>query len=96
MKHPQGKSKTLKQLYGKIIVEAPRFVSIFTRVSVWPQIQLCDLTGLRAKYVCPRTNLRYHSAEVYERIRNMPTDTAHILGGIRALGHDRGGAFGRR
>lgn len=82
------KNKTLKQLYGRLVVESPLFISLFTRISTKPQIQLCDITGLQAHYLCPRTGLQYHSAEVYERIREMTTDTAQLIGKVRTLGKD--------
>lgn len=88
MKNTKAKSKTLKQLYSQLQIESPMFVSLFTRVSVRPQIKLCDLTGLEARYVCPRTGLQYHSIEVYEKIREMPTETAQIFGNVRTLGRN--------
>lgn len=84
----EKKNKTLKQLQSKISAEYPLYASLFTRISVKPQIQLCDITGLPAKYVCPRTGLQYNSKKVYARIREMPTDSAHTLGSIRQLGKD--------
>lgn len=94
-KEAKGKNKTLKQMYAKLAVESPFFVSLFTRVSVRPQLQLCDITGLKAYYVCPRTGLQYHSAEVYERIRELPIDSAQYIGRVRTLGKDLS-PFGRR
>ncbi|KAI5187385.1 INO80 complex subunit C [Nematocida homosporus] len=82
------KSKTLKQVYNRLLVESPLFVSLFTRVSNRPTPELCDLTGLAAHYRCPRTGLQYHSAEVYERIREMSTDTAQRIGKLRHLGKE--------
>ncbi|OAG29531.1 INO8 complex subunit C [Nematocida displodere] len=91
----KSKNKTLKQSYNKLLVESPLFISMFTRVSTRPTLKLCDLVGLEAHYLCPRTGLQYHSVEVYERIREMSTDTAHMVGRIRTLGVDSN-SFGRK
>ncbi|PLW09785.1 hypothetical protein PCANC_19445 [Puccinia coronata f. sp. avenae] len=45
-----------------IIIEAPP--------SVIPPKKYCDITGLEAPYLDPKTRLRYHNAEVYELIRS--------------------------
>jgi YL1 nuclear protein C-terminal domain len=82
------KYKTLRQAYSQLLVESPQFVSLFTRVGVEPQISLCDLTGLQARYVCPRTHLLYHGPEVYTKIRDMSMDTALAHAKIRALGKE--------
>ncbi|KAI7956435.1 hypothetical protein MJO28_003530 [Puccinia striiformis f. sp. tritici] len=44
-----------------LVIEAPP--------SVIPPKKYCDITGLEAPYVDPKTRLRYHNAEVYELIR---------------------------
>ncbi|KAI5192816.1 INO80 complex subunit C [Nematocida minor] len=84
----EKKNKTLKQLQTRIAAEYPSYASLFTRVSVEPQLQLCDITGLPAKYVCPRTGLQYSSSKVYSKIREIPTEHAQILGSIRQLGKE--------
>lgn len=82
------KNRTLKQLQGRIASESPLYASLFTKVSVQPQLQLCDITGLPAKYICPRTGLQYNSSKVYAKIREMPTESAQILGSIRQIGKE--------
>ncbi|EIJ89550.1 INO80 complex subunit C [Nematocida parisii] len=82
------KNKTLKQLHARISSESPLYIALFNRVSVKPQLQLCDITGLHAKYVCPKTGLQYSSCQVYERLREMPTENAQILGSIRQMGKE--------
>ncbi|MBW0469453.1 hypothetical protein O181_009168 [Austropuccinia psidii MF-1] len=44
-----------------IVIEAPP--------SLIPPKKYCDITGLEAPYVDPKTRLRYHNAEVYELIK---------------------------
>ncbi|KAA1091666.1 chromatin-remodeling complex subunit ies6 [Puccinia graminis f. sp. tritici] len=44
-----------------MIIEAPP--------SVIPPKKYCDITGLEAPYIDPKSRLRYHNAEVYELIR---------------------------
>lgn len=84
----EKKNKTLKQLSSRIAVEYPMYYSLFSRISIKPQIKLCDITGLPAKYICPRTGLQYCNSKIYSRIREMPTDTAQIIGGIRQIGKE--------
>ncbi|CDR41038.1 RHTO0S05e11056g2_1 [Rhodotorula toruloides] len=45
-------------------------VSIEATPSLMPQKRYCDITGLEAKYVDPRTLLRYHSPSIFELIRS--------------------------
>ncbi|KAI5161568.1 INO80 complex subunit C [Nematocida ausubeli] len=82
------KNKTLKQLQARIASESPLYTALFNRVSVKPQLQLCDITGLPAKYVCPKTGLQYNSCKVYKKIREMPTEAAQTLGSVRQLGKE--------
>ncbi|BGP24674.1 nucleus protein [Rhodotorula toruloides] len=51
-------------------VEVVSFVSIEAPPSLMPQKRYCDITGLEAKYVDPRTLLRYHSPSIFELIRS--------------------------
>lgn len=80
------KYKTLRQACSQLTIESPGFVSLFTRISTEPQIGLCDITGMKFHYVCPRTGIQFHSVEVYSKLREMSMDTALVYAKIRALG----------
>ncbi|KAH9386984.1 INO80 complex subunit C [Nematocida major] len=84
----ERKSKTLKQLQARIAAESPLYTALFNKVSIQPQLQLCDITGLPAKYVCPRTGLRYSSCKVYARLREVTTEVAQSMGSLRQVGKE--------
>ncbi|KAJ2615637.1 Co-chaperone [Coemansia sp. RSA 1365] len=81
-KNPEYKSsrrwKNLKQLIAQEQaasdwpVDFPAYWAIDAPPSLLPQKKYCDITGLSAKYTDPKTNVRYHSAEVYQVIRTLP------------------------
>ncbi|KAJ1724525.1 chromatin-remodeling complex subunit ies6 [Coemansia erecta] len=56
-------------------VDFPTYWNIDAPPSLVPQKKYCDLTGLPAKYTDPKTNVRYHSAEVYQLIKTLPQGT---------------------
>ncbi|KAJ2007693.1 chromatin-remodeling complex subunit ies6 [Coemansia thaxteri] len=53
-------------------VAFPTYWSIDAPPSLIPQKKYCDVTGLPAKYTDPKTNVRYHSAEVYQIVKSLP------------------------
>lgn len=48
------------------------YTNIESAPSLAPQRKYCDVTGLRGNYQDPKTRLRYHNAEVFGLIRNLP------------------------
>lgn len=58
----------------------PTYATIDAPPSVYPSKRFCDLTGVEAKYVDPKTKLRYASADQYAVIRSLPDDVvqAHL------------------
>ncbi|KAJ2857370.1 chromatin-remodeling complex subunit ies6 [Coemansia erecta] len=52
-------------------VDFPTHWNIDAAPSLMPQKKHCDLTGLPARYTDPKTNIRYHSAEVYQLIKTL-------------------------
>ncbi|KAI9591196.1 hypothetical protein BDF19DRAFT_389679, partial [Syncephalis fuscata] len=51
--------------------------------SLKPRKKYCDITGLEAKYTEPKTNLRYHSAQVYELIQELTPHRVQELLSLR-------------
>ncbi|RKP22423.1 hypothetical protein SYNPS1DRAFT_20087, partial [Syncephalis pseudoplumigaleata] len=51
--------------------------------SIMPRKKYCDITGLEAKYTEPKTNLRYHSAQIYELIQELPPHRVQELLALR-------------
>lgn len=54
--------------------------------SILPQKKYCDVTGLEAKYVDPRSMLRYHNAEVYETIKTFQPSVIQTYLSLRGSG----------
>lgn len=48
------------------------YTNIESAPSLAPQRKYCDVTGLKGNYQDPKTRLRYHNAEVFGLIRNLP------------------------
>ncbi|EEB07220.1 Ino80 complex subunit Ies6 [Schizosaccharomyces japonicus yFS275] len=48
------------------------YVSIEAPPSFIPQKKFCDITGLLAPYTDPKTGLRYHNAEIYSILQELP------------------------
>lgn len=82
----KNKWKTLKQAHSQLLLESPAFVALFTRISIEPQLKLCDITGMKGRYVCPRTRVQFHNADVYTKLREMSMDAALTYAGIRTIG----------
>ncbi|KAK4051097.1 chromatin-remodeling complex subunit ies6 [Microbotryomycetes sp. JL221] len=45
------------------------FMTVDAAPSVIPPKKYCDITGLEAHYVDPKSNLRYHNSEIYQLIK---------------------------
>ena len=46
--------------------------SITAPPSMLPAKKYCDMTGLEARYTCPRTRMRYCNKAVYQAIQDLP------------------------
>ncbi|KAI7834251.1 YL1 nuclear protein C-terminal domain-containing protein [Kickxella alabastrina] len=57
---------------GRWPVDFPTYWLVDAVPSLKPQKKYCDITGLPAKYVDPKTNVRYCSAEVYRVVKSLP------------------------
>ncbi|KAH9812095.1 YL1 nuclear protein C-terminal domain-containing protein [Melampsora americana] len=51
--------------------------------SVIPLKKYCDITGLEAPYVDPKSSLRYHNVEVYELIKSFGPGVDQIYLSLR-------------
>mmetsp|Transcript_46198 Transcript_46198/g.75378 ORF Transcript_46198/g.75378 Transcript_46198/m.75378 type:complete len:183 (+) Transcript_46198:142-690(+) len=80
--------KALKQIvaaenYEAVPPNIPTYVNIEAPPSLFPAKRYCDVTGFPAKYTDPKTKLRYASASLFSRIRNMPDETVQTFLEIR-------------
>jgi len=48
------------------------YTNIESAPSLAPQRRYCDITGLSAPYVDPKTRIRYHNREIFGAIRSLP------------------------
>ncbi|KAI8800417.1 ino eighty subunit 6, partial [Cladochytrium replicatum] len=78
------KLKNLKQisLAERANAEALRW-SIEAPPSVLPSKRYCDITGLVAPYVDPKSGLRYHNADIYRFIKLLPAHSVQSYLGLR-------------
>ncbi|KAJ2503418.1 Co-chaperone [Coemansia sp. RSA 1972] len=64
-------------------VDFPAYWAIDAPPSLLPQKKYCDITGLPALYTDPKTNVRYHSAEVYRVVRTLPPGSEQLYLAVR-------------
>ncbi|KAM7206868.1 YL1 nuclear protein C-terminal domain containing protein [Naviculisporaceae sp. PSN 640] len=59
---------------GAVVSSAPiaTYTNIESAPSLAPQKHYCDVTGLPAPYLDPKTRMRYHNREVFATIRSLP------------------------
>ncbi|KAH8889838.1 hypothetical protein GQ53DRAFT_722891 [Thozetella sp. PMI_491] len=59
---------------GSVGATAPTatYTNIESAPSLAPQKHYCDVTGLSAPYLDPKTRMRYHNQEVFAMIRSLP------------------------
>ncbi|KAK5660274.1 hypothetical protein OQA88_12814 [Cercophora sp. LCS_1] len=59
---------------GAIALSAPSatYTNIESAPSLAPMKRYCDVTGLPAPYIDPKTRMRYHNGEVFAAIRSLP------------------------
>ena len=65
---------------GSSVAMASAPAATYTNIESAPSMtcnkRFCDITGLPAPYVDPKTRLRYHNKEVYTHIRSLPPGAA--------------------
>lgn len=80
------KYKGIKYNYKLLQAANSKYIENANKMSVKPEIRLCDITSLPANYKCPRTGLNYHSLEVYEHIKDMKIEFAQSYIALRNFG----------
>ncbi len=58
--------------FGASTAPIATYTNIESAPSMAPQKRYCDITGLAAPYLDPKTRLRYHDREMFGVIRNLP------------------------
>ncbi|KCZ76757.1 hypothetical protein H311_02238, partial [Anncaliia algerae PRA109] len=80
------KFKTLKQLQKTFETEEVKYMALFTNRSLRPAKKLCDITGLPAKYTCPRTGLFYYDTACYNLICESKIDNIDRIKSLKCFG----------
>ncbi|KAK7403676.1 hypothetical protein QQX98_010563 [Neonectria punicea] len=68
--------KSLKPPGGLVSASNATYTNIESAPSLAHSKHYCDITGLPAPYVDPKTRLRYHNKEVFGLIRTLPQGAA--------------------
>jgi INO80 complex subunit C len=69
--------KTLKPPGGgAVTAPSATYTNIESAPSLAHSKHYCDITGLPAPYIDPKTRLRYHNKEVFQLIRSLPQGSA--------------------
>ncbi|KAK5998407.1 Chromatin-remodeling complex subunit ies6 [Cladobotryum mycophilum] len=71
--------KTLKQPGGAVSAPSATYTNIESAPSLAHSKHYCDVTGLPAPYLDPKTRLRYHNKEVFGLIRSLPQSSAELF-----------------
>ena len=79
--------KRLKQIStnetDSVTKDVPKYATIEAGPSLYPAKKYCDLTGLPAKYIDPKTKLRYANEELFGVVRSLPNDVVQSCLAIR-------------
>lgn len=85
---PQKRWLRLRQLlqsegYDELPASAPTYVNMEAPPSTYPPKRYCDLTGLEAPYIDPKTGLRYANAQLFGYLRALPADAVQARLALR-------------
>jgi INO80 complex subunit C len=69
--------------YEQLPASAPTFANMEAPPSTYPPKRYCDLTGLEAPYVDPKTGLRYAGAALFGYLRALPPDAVQARLAVR-------------
>ncbi|GAA5915086.1 hypothetical protein JCM5296_000263 [Sporobolomyces johnsonii] len=76
------REERLQEAFGEVV----SYASVEAPPSLMPQKKYCDVTGLEAKYVDPKSTLRYHNPEVYEVIKSFQPAVIQAYLAVRGQG----------
>ncbi|GAA5961435.1 hypothetical protein JCM21900_004008 [Sporobolomyces salmonicolor] len=78
----RAREERLQEAFGEVV----SYASVEAPPSLMPQKKYCDVTGLEAKYVDPKSTLRYHNPEVYEVIKSFQPAVIQAYLAVRGQG----------
>ncbi|KND93113.1 Chromatin-remodeling complex subunit ies6 [Tolypocladium ophioglossoides CBS 100239] len=71
--------KSLKLPGGAVTAPSATYTNIESAPSLAHSKHYCDVTGLPAPYLDPKTRMRYHNKEVFGLIRTLPQSSAELF-----------------
>lgn len=71
--------KSLKAPGGVASAPMATYTNIESAPSLARSKRYCDVTGLHAPYMDPKTRMRYHNKEVFALIRSLPQTSAELF-----------------
>ncbi|GAA5874317.1 hypothetical protein JCM8547_007561 [Rhodosporidiobolus lusitaniae] len=74
------------QAVQEVIGDVVSYASVEAPPSLLPQKRYCDVTGLEAKYLDPKSTLRYYNPEVYEVLRGFQPAVIQAYLAVRGMG----------
>lgn len=80
------KYKGIKYNFKALQAENSKYIENANKMSIKPNINLCDITGLPCNYKCPRTGIYYYNLDVYEQIKDVKIEAAQNYVNMRNIG----------
>ncbi|GAA6009008.1 hypothetical protein JCM11491_005710 [Sporobolomyces phaffii] len=78
----ERREEQLMQAFSRVV----SYSSVEAPPSLLPPKKYCDVTGLEAKYVDPKSTLRYHNPEMYELVKTFQPAVIQAYLGVRGQG----------
>lgn len=80
------KYRGVKYNYKSLQADNSKYIENANKMSIKPDVRLCDITGLPGNYKCPRTGLYYYNLDVYEQIKDLKIEVAQSYIALRNIG----------
>ncbi|GAA5988243.1 hypothetical protein JCM11641_002098 [Rhodosporidiobolus odoratus] len=75
-----------EEVVQQVMQDVVSYASVEAPPSLLPQKRYCDVTGLEARYVDPKSTLRYHNPEIYEILKTFQPAVIQAYLAVRGMG----------
>ncbi|GAA6006838.1 hypothetical protein JCM10207_009111 [Rhodosporidiobolus poonsookiae] len=82
----EQRRKRREEVTQGVLREVVSYASVEAPPSLLPPKRYCDVTGLEAKYLDPKSTLRYHNPEVYDVVRGFQPAVIQGYLAVRGMG----------
>ncbi|GAA6042958.1 hypothetical protein JCM8097_000021 [Rhodosporidiobolus ruineniae] len=82
----QERRRRREEAVQGVMHDVVSYASVEAPPSLLPPKRYCDVTGLEAKYLDPKSTLRYHNPEVYEVLRSFQPAVIQAYLAVRGMG----------